>query len=1565
MQDHKHFSCFLIGADTLLIECGEVLLDKGHSILGVITQTQRLIDWAQSKQIPTLDSQSDYASALREHTFDYLFSITHLEIIPDSVLKLPQKFSINFHDGPLPRYAGLNAPVWALMNRETQYGITWHVIEPGVDKGDILKQQLFDIASNETSLSINTQCFAAALESFPVLVDQLSTDSASATTQDLSTRSYFSKYQRPAAAGLLQWQRPAVELEAIVRALDFGDYPNPVASAKAVYKGQAFVVSAAVASDSSSPASPGSILSIEEGEIKVATGDGALSLTAFKSLCGQALSPGQLAHQYELSVGQMMTSPSDEQAAQLEQINQQLARGEAFWLKQLTTLDPIEIPYAKTEVLGEPDTESYQSVDFDLPATLPTCGQTDAAVNSAAAFALLLGRLGNKTQFDLLFTNDTLRQQAQEFEHLITNNVTAHVEITPSESCSAELSLIVQTLQETTERGAWLRDFIGRHSELRAIPELATGAAVPVGISLVDSCEQFIPVKGTLLTYLYIASTGKGRFIYDSKRLSEQACLRLANQFTTLLTNVASDQEQPVADVQLLSQQQHQQILNDWNDTAKAIDDDCCVHQLFEQQVAKKPNTTALVFEDSSYSFEQLNHRANQLAAYLRELGVGPDILVGINIERSLDLMVATIAVMKAGGAYVPLDPAFPAERLDYMIDDANMRVILSHSAIADKLTPGDAKLVRIDSDWSSIGNYPQQNLDTPVKPTDLAYVIYTSGSTGKPKGVMVEHRNAVNFFAGMDDRITRDDNSAWLAVTSLSFDISVLELFWTLTRGVKVVIYKDSDKEIGNTNEVSLAIRNRPMEFGLFMWGNDDAPGSQKYRLMMEGSKYFDENGFDSVWTPERHFHAFGGPYPNPAVTSAAIAAVTQNLSIRSGSCVSPLHHSIRIAEDWSVVDNLSDGRVGLSFAAGWQPNDFVIKPENHGNNKAIMLEQIETVKKLWRGEKVAFKNPMGDLVEISTLPRPVQKELPVWLTTAGNPESYRQAGAAGVNVLTHLLGQSVEELAEKVRIYRDARKQAGLDPSQGKVSLMLHTFVGDDVDTVRELVREPMKDYLRSAMKLVIDFAWAFPAFKRPGGPDSTPEDIDIKSLSAEETETILDFAFERYFETSGLFGTPEVCVNMVNRCKAADIDEIACLLDFGVDTNAIMDSLPLLKQVRDMANETIELPTEHDAQDQSFAAQIKRHNITHFQCTPSMARMLMFSDEARASLSGVKHMMVGGEAFPASLAHELKGILSGSLTNMYGPTETTIWSTTQSVDNPDAIAIGRPIANTQIYILDANKQPVPPGVPGDLYIAGKGVVRGYLNREQLTNERFVSNPFIGDSEQKMYWTGDMARYRDDGVIEFLGRVDHQVKIRGYRIELGEIETLLGQHPDVRENVLLLREDEPGDQRLVAYLTASSDNVDTSQLKEHLREQLPDYMVPSDFVVLDKFPLTPNAKIDRNALPSPQSVQQTVSTEYVAPEDALEQTIAKLWQDTLKVDKVGMNDNFFDLGGHSLLIVKIHSQLKTLIEQPVALTDLYGYPTIRALSQFLKSGGSAATLKQSSDRAARRRQMMGRRRR
>ncbi len=990
---------------------------------------------------------------------------------------------------------------------------------------------------------------------------------------------------------------------------------------------------------------------------------------------------------------------------------------------------------------------------------------------------------------------------------------------------------------------------------------------------------------------------------------------------------------------------------------------------LFEERVdilaATDPGHLAIDSAEAQLTFAELDARANQLARYLKNNGFGAGDRFALLFDKSIYSYIATLAVLKINAAYVPLDQSFPADRIAFICEDAECGAILTIGRYREHLAETGKRVLHLDEDQAVIDAQPSSRLtaDEKGEPTEeLAYVIYTSGSTGRPKGVMIEHCNVSNFFTGMDDRISHEPPGVWLAVTSLSFDISVLELFWTIARGFTVVLSSDENRALVSSGK--LAITDRAMDFSLFYWGNDDGIGPKKYELLLEGAKYADQNGFVAVWTPERHFHAFGGPYPNPSVTGAAVAAVTNNLAVRAGSCVAPLHHPARIAEEWAVIDNLTNGRTGLAIASGWQPDDFVLRPENTPPaNKPAMFESIDILRKLWAGEKVGFPTRSGEMHEVLTQPRPVSKKLNVWVTTAGNPATWKEAGANGANVLTHLLGQSIDEVGEKIKIYHAALREAGHDPADFKVTLMLHTYLAETREESRAVCFEPMKDYLRSAAGLIKQYAWAFPAFKRPEGVKNAFE-LDLGSLDGDEMEGILDFAFERYFEDSGLFGTIDDALAKVEQVKRIGVDEIACLIDYGIPVPQVLEGLKPLAEVVKAANR----PTEVAEDDFSIAAQILRHGVTHLQCTPSMARMIAMNDEARFALGKVGQLMIGGEALPGALVGEFNAMTSATIENMYGPTETTIWSSTETAEAGEGIVnIGTPIANTQLYVLDEAGAPVPVGVPGELYIGGDGVARGYWQREELTAERFVDNPFHGG---RMYRTGDLVRRRDDGRIDFIGRADFQVKIRGYRIELGEIEARLNAQPGVTEAVVIAREDQPGDLRLVAYLTGSAQEGD---LRTALAAELPEHMVPSHFVTLDAFPLTPNRKVDRNALPAPSAGGQATrrAEAYVAPESDAEEKIAGIWKKILGLEDVGSKDNFFELGGHSLLAVQAHREIKAALDaSKLSITDIFRFPVLGDLAKHLEAkpgapgGDDPEAAGRAAERAAARSDAMSRRR-
>ncbi len=858
----------------------------------------------------------------------------------------------------------------------------------------------------------------------------------------------------------------------------------------------------------------------------------------------------------------------------------------------------------------------------------------------------------------------------------------------------------------------------------------------------------------------------------------------------------------------------------------------------------------ALVCGANEIGYRELDQRANRLAARLRSLGVGPDVLVGLCMERSIDLLVGVLAIHKAGGAYVPLDPTYPRERIAYQLHDAQARVVLTQDHLASLVASAGVPTIRVDVEWDSIAHESATRVARSIEPANLAYVIYTSGSTGRPKGVMVEHRNVVNFFVGMDERVGTE-RGTWLAVTSLSFDISVLELLWTLTRGFEVVIYTGDDRKRPAAS--SSASGRRATSFSLFYFASDEGErASDKYRLLLEGARFADRHGFEAVWTPERHFHAFGGLYPNPAVASAAIAAITDRIAIRAGSVVLPLHHPLRVAEEWSLVDNLSRGRVGIALASGWQPNDFVLAPQNYARRKELLVEGLATLRRLWSGEAVECEAADGRKVSVRTLPRPIQKKLPVWITTAGNVETWRAAGELGANVLTHLLGQTVEELHEKIRAYRDAWTAHGHGPEQGRVTIMLHTFVGHDDEEVRRTVRRPMREYLRTSVGLVRDFVASFPTFKTQRGGEAQEVSNDFRDLSSDDVEALLDNAFERYFRTSGLFGTPETCMRMVERLEDVGVDEIACLIDFGVDSELVLQRLELLDELRRRV-----VRRASRSEEASIPSLIERYGVTHLQCTPSMASLILADERAANALRGLRVLMIGGEAFPPPLANELRRSFAGTLLNMYGPTETTIWSSTWRVDGGEhSVPIGTPIANTELYVLDARMKPVPIGVPGELYIGGAGVARGYWQRAELTNERFVADPFRGAPDARLYRTGDVVRLREDGAIDYLGRADHQIKLRGYRIELGEIESALREVASVRDSAAIVREDAPGDRRLVGYVTPrGTAPIDVEALRTHLRARLPEFMLQDPSSCSTRCRSRPTARSIASHFPRPRS--------------------------------------------------------------------------------------------------------------
>jgi amino acid adenylation domain-containing protein len=648
------------------------------------------------------------------------------------------------------------------------------------------------------------------------------------------------------------------------------------------------------------------------------------------------------------------------------------------------------------------------------------------------------------------------------------------------------------------------------------------------------------------LDLVEFADSIEGALGYNCDLFEAATMARMAEQFCTLLASFAADPSSRIFDVSPLAESERRKILLEFNATETDYRRDLWIHHFFEEQVQRTPQATAVICGHERLTYTELNSRANQVAHYLRKQGVGPEILVGICVERSLEMLVGILGILKAGGAYVPLDPAYPKERLAAILEDARVPILLAQQSSANRLPDHVARLIRLDADWPEIATQPATNPASNVTSSNLGYVLFTSGSTGRPKGVALEHRSAATFIQWAREVFLPEEVSGTLLSTSICFDLSVFEMFVPLSMGGKVIIAQNA-----------LALPKLPAA------------------------------------------------------------------------------HEVTL---------------------------------------------------------------------INTVP-----------------------------------------------------------------------------SAIAELVRM--------------------------GG---VPESVRVVNLA--------------------------------------------------------------------------------------------------------------------------------GEALPTKLAQQIyEKTKVSKVYNLYGPTEDTTYSTYTLVPRGGEVTIGRPLPNTQAYILDENRRPLPIGVPGELYLAGDGLARGYFGREDLTQERFVPNPFANRSGARMYRTGDLARFLADGNIQYLGRIDNQVKVRGFRIELGEIETVLAKHPSVQSALVIAREDIPGDQRLVAYVVPSGTSISGTRLKDLVKQKLPEYMVPSAFVEISAFPLSPNGKINRRLLPIPEW-SNTNRGDVVQPRNELESILARIWQAALGIPNVSVQDNFFDLGGNSLMAARVLAEIEKTTGKELPLSALFRAVTVESLARLLE---------------------------
>ncbi|MEZ5853681.1 MAG: LLM class flavin-dependent oxidoreductase [Hyphomicrobiaceae bacterium] len=1497
--------------------------------------------------------------------FDYLFSVANLDVLPQAVIARAGKMAFNFHDGPLPGMAGLNAPVWALLAGAEQHAVTWHEMTEQLDAGRIAVTETIDIGEDETAFSLNAKCYEAGLAAFERLCDLLMADRLELSPQ-VGSRGYFARSNRPRLAGLIDPTRTSGEIVRLVRSLDHGPYWNPLALPKLATQAGVFAVSSANrGSISGSGVAPGTIIARDEASLTIATGgNDAVRLAGLHKLDGRSVSPADVA---ALTPGAKLADLTDAAIGEdLDRSIAKAARDEAFWIAQFSDItEPAELGYPT----GAATTHEERATGwyrFELATQAEACAAALGCDNDSALLTGLATWLTRTASGDVVVAHDATVARdggghdayAALYHAWRPLRLAINTQWSPIDAARS----IGRAADEISRREPIARDLEAR---LKGADAPATWPAPLVKVLLrAEPCDALIePVDtaGAGIVVRHEPTSGAITLLADSGRYSRATAEIMARHLTHALDAVMRAPDQPIEALSLVPLDEAKLFAQIDAATEMPVDLTLIDEQI-ARQVRKTPDRVAVRWHTRQLTYGELDAAVDRLAAYLSGRGAAPGKRIAISLERTPAMIVSIIAVLRTGAAYVPIDPRFPLDRIDFIRTDCDCDLL-----ITDQPHLTSSNTIALDT----MGNLTADARDSARdvtsaskrQPADFAYLTYTSGSTGKPKGVCVTHANVANFFAGMDQRVPYKDGSTWLAVTSISFDISVLELLWTLSRGFTVALHSPVPGDASRSSDRGAS----SLGFSLFFFAAADDPqvaakaagGQADYRLLMDGARFADANGFEAVWTPERHFHGFGGIYPNPAVTGAAVAAITRNVAIRAGSCVLPLHDPLRVAEDWALVDNISGGRAGVAFASGWMPSDFVLAPDAFAQRKAVMLEHMDTIEQLWRGETIERRRPDGSSTQIGTLPRPVQRRLPMWLTAAKNPETFELAGQRGCNILTHMLGMSIDELEGNIARYRTAWQQAG-HAGEGRVTVMLHTFVGQNDAVVRETVRAPMKRYLASAVDIVRAAAWSFPTVVRKDGDvlDESRARLDADALTPDELDAVLEHAFDRYYRTSGLFDTPERCVEMAETLRAMGVNELACLIDFGVDTSGVLANLPLLAEVMRSVNgkATQEAPLA------SVGADIRQHAVSHLQCTPSLTAMLLADEEGLRALRGLDALLVGGEALPRDMATRLAQTVPGKVLNMYGPTETTVWSTTADIARIDGfVPLGTPIANTRLDVVDSAGRSQPALIAGELLIGGSGVSDGYWRRPELTAERFVVRE-QEDGAHRFYRTGDLVRRHGDGALEFLGRIDHQVKIRGHRIELGEIEATLATAPGVAGSVVVAH-GEGAEASLSAYVVAKPDaKLQVAELRHHVSSRLPAIMVPARIAVVDAFPLTPNGKIDRKALanrsaspsartasatsaPTPQrpSADPTATASGVDGSStssraaAPMERIGAVWSRLLDLDAVAPDQNFFDLGGHSLLAVEMHRILTREMGLSLKLTDIFRFPTIAALSRHL----------------------------
>ncbi|MER0443996.1 amino acid adenylation domain-containing protein [Streptomyces sp. Edi4] len=1575
------FSSVLIGSGSVLTRCGDVLLAKGHRITAVVTSDATARSWAVKAGIAPYEL-AEAVSRAPELSCDLLLSVGNYAVVPDVLLGCATRAAVNYHYGPLPEYSGLHTPSWAIAEGAREYGITWHRMGAVVDGGEVLARGSVTIEAEDTALSLGLKCDEAAVATLAPLIDEIAEGRESATAQNVAARRYFSRHTQFAAEGLIDWRLPAERVAGLVRATDYGPFASPLVWPKIRLRGHFYAVREARTQGgvASGAEAPGTVLSCDDASgLRVATGAGSVTLARLVTLEGEEATAGSVAAAHGIRPGTVLDSPGEEAGARLTEAGVDASKAAARWRERLLAAadHPCRLPFPRPRpaAAGSGERPEPVAVRCPLPQHAGAAGELEAAAQVAGALGVFLGRASGRPEVALAMTAPRESVEAAHRD-LFAAWLPLLCRIDADGTVAENLRAVAGEFTRGQERGWIRRDAIGRDDALRE--HWHSGALTPDVLISWGPREEAAQNAGDASARpkleLHVRHDGSPQgalvtFHHDAARLTARDVARLGEQFAAWCGRLPAVAEQPAAAAGLLTEDERALLIEEFNDTDSATGPFTPgLHRLFERTARGHALDTALICGDESLTYAELNTRANRLAHALAGRGMGGGDLVGVALDRSIDLVVALLAVVKTGAAYVPVDPRFPAERVRQMIEDADPKLIVTPAAAPAALAAWETRCVSVGLGAGE----PDTEGDLAVEAgaDDLAYVIYTSGSTGRPKGVEITHGALGNFLTAMRERPGCGAGDRLLAVTTVSFDISVLELFLPLLCGATAVIAQAREtldaKALSGLLErhAVTMMQGTPATWQLLLEGG--WRGTSTLNKILCGGDALSRDLADRLLATGADVAVWNMYGPTETTVWSTLWRVRDRAEEEAVLIGGPIDRTQVYVLDENLAPvplgfpgELCVGGAGVARGYRGDPEQTALRFADNPFHPGTLYRT---------GDLARFEEP-GRLVLLGRNDRQVKLrghriELADVEAAVTRHEEVRRAVVVGRD--EHLVAYCVREAAPA--------GEGAPAPADQSTALAEWASAWD------------------RAYELGADAA---PADSMPAGspgPDAVPADAtfnlagwrnsydglpfsngEMRDWQRASVRRVLAHAPENVFEIGSgsglmLFGLAPHCrtyhavdtsaaaVEMTRRhlaslphvtCERAAAHALPDVADGAFDT-VIINSVAQYFPDVDYLTSVLAWATKAVARGRVFLGDVRdlslldvfHADVAHFHADGD-AEEIPAGELARRTERGMRaeRELVLSRDYFAHLPQLFPAITRVDITLREGRyvNEMTRYRYDVTLHIGDDVPAVTP-ATEQDWGADgfeAAALRAELGAVTDRPLRLQGVPNGRLSEvcgrvAPVLEIRGTSSP------APTSWADPAA----------LADLAHEAGLEmallpGRAGDIWRCDALFwrpGQTPDLSPRPATTGSASP-DPAAYANTPAVGEPVRTPLhrvLRPWLAERLPEYMVPAFIVELDELPLTPNGKVDERALPDP-----VVEVEAAArPATELERDIMAIWADVLGHDRIGVNQNFFEIGGNSLRVVRVQTRLEELLGRPVFGAKLFEHFTVKSLAAYLAGG-------------------------